>query len=153
MQKLEQSASTIEENYQAFVSGASRFNNNFIYQYPAEHHAEIPAEIPERCHAPGDDDESVHPDRVPMETPGTDRKFFAMDTEEDLYKEYKKLHTVLRKLDNFLRLQHPELLRTMQKMSLFDVTASDPDMESGSSHPTSTRTPNTTAWNASGTLL
>ncbi len=70
-----------------------------------------------------------------------------------MYEENKKLHTVLRKLDNFLRVQHPELLRTMQKMSLFNETASDPDMEPGSSHPTSTRTANTTARNASGTPL
>jgi hypothetical protein len=41
----------------------------------------------------------------------------------------------------------------MEKMSLFDEMASDPDMEPGSSHPTSTRTSNTTARNASGTLL
>ena len=103
--------------------------------------------------APGDDDESVDPSRVPVQTPGTSNKFFTMDTEEELYKENKKLHTVLRKLDNFLRVQHPELLRTMQKMSLFDETASDPDIEPGSSHPTSTRKANTTARNASGTPL
>jgi hypothetical protein len=47
MQTLEQSASTIEGNYKALVSVASRFNNNFSYQYPAEFLAEIPAEIPE----------------------------------------------------------------------------------------------------------
>ncbi len=41
----------------------------------------------------------------------------------------------------------------MQKMSLFDETASDLDVEPGSSHPTSTRTANTTARNASGTPL
>ncbi len=70
-----------------------------------------------------------------------------------MYEENKKFHTVLRKQDNFLRVQHPELLCTMQRMSLFDETASDPDMEPGSSHPTSTRTANTTARNASGTPL
>jgi hypothetical protein len=115
MQALEQSASTIEGNYQAFVSAASRFNNTFSYQYPAEYPAEIPAENPERRHverhfqrptercnyrsrnqrehnnynrspgykhhyafmalvvdpntdAQGDDDESVHPSRVPVQT-------------------------------------------------------------------------------------
>jgi hypothetical protein len=47
MQTLEQSASTIEENYKAFVSAASRFNKHFIYQYPVQYHAEIPVEIPE----------------------------------------------------------------------------------------------------------
>jgi hypothetical protein len=38
-------------------------------------------------------------------------------------------------------------------MSLFDETASDPNMEPGNSHPTSTRTVNTTAQNTSGTPL
>jgi hypothetical protein len=47
MQTLEQSPSTIEGNCKAFVSAASRFNNNFSYQYPAEYHEEIPAEIPD----------------------------------------------------------------------------------------------------------
>ncbi len=85
--------------------------------------------------APGDDNKSVHPNRAPVNTPGTSNKFFITNKEEELYEENKKLHTVLRKLDNFLRVQHPELLRTMQKMSLFNETASDPDMEPGfSSH-------------------
>ncbi len=163
MHTLEQLASTIEGNYKAFVSAASRFNNNFSYQYPAECHAEIPAEISRQCYverhvqhptgchcnhrsrnqresnnnnnmspgyehhyafmatmvdpntdAPGEDDESVHRDRAPVETPGLGSKFFTTNMEEELYKENKKLHTVLRKLDNFLRVQHPELLHTME---------------------------------------
>ncbi len=48
MQTLEHSASTIEENYKAFVSEALRCNNyNITYQYPAQYHAETPVEIPE----------------------------------------------------------------------------------------------------------
>ena len=54
MQTLEQSASTIEENYNSLVSPASKFNNNFTYRYPgwslAEIHAEIQAEFPGQCH-------------------------------------------------------------------------------------------------------
>jgi hypothetical protein len=51
MQTLEQSAGTIEENYKEFASAALRCNNNnFTYQYPAEHNAEIPVVIPEQCH-------------------------------------------------------------------------------------------------------
>jgi hypothetical protein len=50
MQTLEQSASTIEENYKAFVSAASKFNNNIAYQYPVQYHAKIPVEIPEQHH-------------------------------------------------------------------------------------------------------
>ncbi len=47
---LEHSASSIEKKFKAFVSAASRFNNNYIYQYPSQNHAEIPVEITERCH-------------------------------------------------------------------------------------------------------
>jgi hypothetical protein len=48
MQIFEQLSNTIEENYKAFVSAAFRCNNdNFIYWYPAQHHAEVPVEIPE----------------------------------------------------------------------------------------------------------
>ncbi len=141
-----------------FVSAALRCNNNnFTYQYPAQHLAEIPVEIPEWCHVErhvqrpmechysrrsrnqrepnnnkrsrgyehhyafmamkvdpntdhqGDEDESVLLSRKPMQTPGTNQKFFTTETEEDLYQENKKLHTVLRKLDNFLRVQHHHL--------------------------------------------
>jgi hypothetical protein len=42
VQTLEQSASTIEGNYKAFKSAASKFNNNFTYQYPIQYHAETP---------------------------------------------------------------------------------------------------------------
>ncbi len=49
MQTLEQSASTTEGNYKAFVSAASKFNENFTYQYPIQYHAEIPVKIPEQC--------------------------------------------------------------------------------------------------------
>jgi len=73
--------------------------------------------------------------------------------EEELYDENKKLHTVLQKIGNFLRVQHPDLLRSMEKMSLFNETASDPDMEAESCHPTSTRTSSTTACNPSGAPL
>ena len=47
MQTLEQSAGTIEGNYNSFVSAASKFNNNFTYRYPGWGHVESQAEIPE----------------------------------------------------------------------------------------------------------
>jgi hypothetical protein len=62
--------------------------------------------------------------------------------EEELYEENKKVQTVLQELDNFLRVQHPNLLCTMEKMSLFDEMASDLNMETGGLHHTSTRTSN-----------
>ncbi len=47
MQTLEQSAGTIEGNYNSLVSAASKFNNNFTYRYPGREHVESQAEIPE----------------------------------------------------------------------------------------------------------
>ena len=89
-------------------------NNNRSLEYE-HHYAFMALTVDPNTDAPGDDDESVDPSRAPVQTPGTSNKFFTTDTEEELYEENKKLHTVLRKLDNFLRVQHPELLRTMQK--------------------------------------
>jgi hypothetical protein len=43
----------------------------------------------------GDDDESVHTSRAPVQTPGTNQKFFPMEMEDELYKENSKSHTVL----------------------------------------------------------
>ncbi len=51
----------------------------------------------------GDDVESVHPSREPVQTPGTYQKNFSTEMEEELYDENKKLHAVLRKVGNFLR--------------------------------------------------
>ncbi len=47
MQTLEQAAGTIEDNYNSFVSAASKFINNFTYKYPGRNHVESIAEIPE----------------------------------------------------------------------------------------------------------
>jgi hypothetical protein len=44
---------------------------------------------------PVEDDESVHPSSKPMQTPGTNQKYFTTEMDEELYEENKKLHTVL----------------------------------------------------------
>ncbi len=51
--------------------------------------------------------------------------------EFEMYKEVKRLAKILSKVGNFLQGQHPEILRTMEKMSLFDgkVDGSDPGFE------------------------
>ncbi len=63
MQILEQSAGTIEGNYNSFVSAASKFNKNFTYQYPGqshgENHAEIPEGIPRQCPFGGQNEHST----------------------------------------------------------------------------------------------
>jgi hypothetical protein len=38
----------------------------------------------------GDDDESVHPSRGTVQTPGTNHKYFSTEMEEELYDENKK---------------------------------------------------------------
>jgi hypothetical protein len=65
----------------------------------------------------GDDDGMYHDPIMPVETPA------------NTVANNKKLHTVLRKLGNFLRARHPESIRMMEKMSIFDDTADDPGME------------------------
>ncbi len=57
-----------------------------------------------------------------------------MKMEFEMYEEVKRLAKILTKLGNFLQGQHPEILRTMEKMSLFDgmVDSSDPGLEEGS---------------------
>ncbi len=128
-------------------------NNNNRSRGYEHHYAFMAKTVDPNMDSLGDDDESVHLPREPVQTPGTNQKYFSTEMEEALYDENKKLHTVLQKVGNFLRVQHPNLLCTMEKMSLFNETAIDPDMEPGSSHPTSTRTSSTTACNPSGAPL
>jgi hypothetical protein len=92
-------------------------------------------------------------DALADDNESTDQGFFTTETEEELYQENKKLHTILQRLDNFLRVQHPELLRPMEKINLFDEMADGPEIESGGSHQTSTMTLNVTAHTTSRTLL
>jgi hypothetical protein len=69
-------------------------NNNRSRGY--EHHYAFMATMVDPNTDPlGDDDESVHPSREPVQTPGTNQKLFSTKMEEELYKEDKKLHTVL----------------------------------------------------------
>jgi hypothetical protein len=41
----------------------------------------------------GEDNESAHPSRAPVQTPGSNQKLL-MEMEEELYEEYKLLRTV-----------------------------------------------------------
>ncbi len=52
-----------------------------------------------------------------------------------MYKEIKRLARSITKVGNFLKGQHPELMCTMEKMSLFDGSEDSPDpgSEEGSS--------------------
>jgi hypothetical protein len=84
---------------------------------------------------PGDDDGTYHAPGKPVETPATAVKYTSTKMEFEIYEEVKRLAKILMKVGNFLQGQHPELLRTMEKMSLFDgtVDSSDPGPEEGSS--------------------
>ncbi len=52
-----------------------------------------------------------------------------------MYEEVKRLARIVMKVGNFLEGQHTEILRTMEKMSLFDGSEDglDPGSEEGSS--------------------
>jgi hypothetical protein len=83
----------------------------------------------------GDDDGTYHAPRKPVETPATAVKYTSTKMEFQMYKEVKRLATILTKVGNFLQGQHPEILCTMEKMSLFDgmVDGSYRGSEEGSS--------------------
>ncbi len=69
-----------------------------------------------------------------METPASAVRYSSTKMEFEMYEEVKRLAAIITKVGNFLQGQHPELLRTMEKMSLFDgtVDGSDPGSEHGS---------------------
>jgi hypothetical protein len=84
----------------------------------------------------GDDDGTYHAPRKPMETLATAEEYTSMRMEFDMYNENKRLASIITKVGNFLKGQHPELLCTMDKMSLFDDGSEDsldPGSEEGSS--------------------
>jgi hypothetical protein len=89
-------------------------NNNRSRKYE-HHYAFMATMVDPNTDSLGDDDESVHPSREPVQTPGTNQKYFSMEMGKELYNENKNLHTVLRKVGNFLMVQHPDLLLTMKK--------------------------------------
>jgi hypothetical protein len=83
---------------------------------------------------PGDDDGTYHAPGKPVETPASAVKYTSTKMEFEMYEEVKRLAKILTKVGNFLQGQHPEILRTMEKMSLVDgmVDGSDPGSEEGS---------------------
>jgi hypothetical protein len=113
-------------------------NNNRPRSY--EHHfAFMATTVDSNPDLPGDDDDETYfiPGE-PVETPAADDKYISAVREFEMYKGIKRLATVLMNIGGFLKEQHPELLCTMEKMSLFDgmVDSPDPGSKEGS-HPLS----------------
>jgi hypothetical protein len=50
----------------------------------------------------GDDNESEHPSRAPVQNPGTDQRLFTMETDEELYHQNKKIAHRLVKIRQLL---------------------------------------------------
>ncbi len=85
---------------------------------------------------PGDDcNETYHPPGKPMETAAADEEYTSTRGEYEMYEEIKRLALVLTKVGNFLQGQHPDLLRTMKKINLFDGAVDEKHSASKSSHP------------------
>jgi hypothetical protein len=76
-------------HYQCHFSNQSDPNNNNMPRGYEHHYAFKVTTVCPDSEAPGDDDESMHPPRVPVQTPANVKGFFAMDTEEEFYKENK----------------------------------------------------------------
>jgi hypothetical protein len=66
----------------------------------------------------GDDDGTFHAPRKPVDTPATAEEYTSTRMEFDMYKEIKRLARIIMKVGDFLKGQHPELLRTMEKNEL-----------------------------------
>ncbi len=108
-------------------------NNNRPREY--EHHfAFMATTVGPNPDILGDDDGTYHAPGKPMETPASAVKYTGTKMEFEMYEEAKMLAKIITKVGNFLQGQHPELLCTMEKMSLFDgtVDGSDPGSEEGS---------------------
>jgi hypothetical protein len=71
---------------------------------------------------PGDDDGTYHAPRKPVETPATAVKYTSMKMEFHMYEEVKRLAKILTKVGNSCKGSTQKILRTMEKMSLFDGT-------------------------------
>ncbi len=111
-------------------------NNNSNRPRDYEHHfAFMATTVGPNPDIPGDDDGTYHPPGKPVEIPATAVKYTSIKMEFQMYAEVKRLAKILTKVGNFMQGQHPEILRTMEKMSLFDGTVDGlyPGSEEGSS--------------------
>jgi hypothetical protein len=76
---------------------------------------------------PGDDNKTYHVPGKPVETPASAEEYTSTRMEFDMYEEIKRLARFITKVGDFLKGKHPELLRTIENMSLFDGTVDGPD--------------------------
>ncbi len=92
-------------------------NNNRTRDY--EHHfAFMATTVGPNPDIPGDGDRTYHAPGKPVETPASAVKYTSTKMEFEMYKEVKRLATIITKVGNFLQGQHPDLLRTMEKACL-----------------------------------
>ena len=125
---------TVSRNHRCSRREREPNNNNRPRDY--EHHfAFMATTVGPNPDIPGDDDGTYHAPGKPMETPASAVKYTSTKMEFEMYEEVRGLAKILMKVGNFLQGEHPEILRTMEKMSLFDgkVDGSYPGSEEGSS--------------------
>jgi hypothetical protein len=125
---------TVSRNHRLSRKQREPNNNNRPRDY--EHHfAFMATTVGPNPDIPGDDDGTYHAPGKPVETPATAVKYTSTKMEFEMYEKVKRLARIIMKVGNFLQGQHPELLRTMEKMSLFDGSEDglDPGSEEGSS--------------------
>ncbi len=125
---------TVSRNHRCSKKQREPNNNNRPRDY--EHHfAFMATTVGPNLNILGDDDGTYHAPGKPMETPATAVKYTSTKMEFEIYEEVKRIAKILMKVGNFLQGQHPEILRTMEKMSLFDgmMDGLDPGSEEGSS--------------------
>lgn len=115
--------------------GERKPNNNDRPRDYEHHFAFMATTVGPNPDFPGDDDGTYHAPGKPVETPASAVRYTSTKMEFEMYEEVKRLATILTKVGNFLKGQHPDLLRTMEKMSLFDGTVDGSDLGSEEGSP------------------
>ncbi len=83
-------------NHRSRNQRESNNNNNNTSRGYKHHYTFMATMVDPNLDSPGDDDESVHTSRAPVQTPGTNQKFFPMEMEDELYKENRKSHSFMK---------------------------------------------------------
>jgi hypothetical protein len=104
----------VSRNHHCSRSQREPNSNNRSRDY--EHHfAFMAMTVGPNPDVPGDDDRTYHASGKPVETPATAEEYTSTRMEFDMYEEIKRLARIITKVGDFVKGEHPELLRTMEK--------------------------------------
>ena len=110
--------SAMSRNYRC-SRGERKPNNNDRPRDYEHHFAFMATTVGPNLDIPGDDDGTYHAPGRPVETPATAVKYTSTKMEYEMYEEVKRLAKILTRVGNFLQGQHPEILRTMARWTVW----------------------------------